>query len=128
MRENRLPLDFHILRHLFATTAMVIWLPSNRKQVQHSTLFIQLENCFQVLYCPFAFLNKIFIKSILCFSLSLQVFLRRQSGKLEFFRNWKNYTGGFGDMNDEFWLGNFLTKNHRVFHNTQDVVIYQGPK
>uniref|UniRef100_A0A669EPF5 Tenascin Cb n=1 Tax=Oreochromis niloticus TaxID=8128 RepID=A0A669EPF5_ORENI len=49
------------------------------------------------------------------------VFLRRQSGKLEFFRNWKNYTGGFGDMNDEFWLGNSLTKNHRVFHNTQDV-------
>ena len=42
----------------------------------------------------------------LCF-FSLQVFLRRQSGKLEFFRNWKNYTAGFGDMNDEFWLGNF---------------------
>lgn len=38
----------------------------------------------------------------------LQVFLRRQSGKLEFFRNWKNYTAGFGDMNDEFWLGRFL--------------------
>lgn len=35
-----------------------------------------------------------------------QVFLRRQSGKLDFFRNWKNYTSGFGDMNDEFWLGN----------------------
>jgi len=34
-----------------------------------------------------------------------QVFLRRQSGRLEFFRNWRNYTGGFGDMNDEFWLG-----------------------
>lgn len=35
----------------------------------------------------------------------LQVFLRRQNGKLEFFRNWKNYTAGFGNMNDEFWLG-----------------------
>lgn len=34
-----------------------------------------------------------------------QVFLRRQSGKLDFFRNWKNYTAGFGDINDEFWLG-----------------------
>uniref|UniRef100_A0A674P506 Tenascin Cb n=1 Tax=Takifugu rubripes TaxID=31033 RepID=A0A674P506_TAKRU len=33
------------------------------------------------------------------------VFLRRQSGKLDFFRNWKNYTAGFGDINDEFWLG-----------------------
>lgn len=35
----------------------------------------------------------------------LQVFLRRQNGKLEFYRNWKNYTAGFGNMNDEFWLG-----------------------
>ncbi|KAG7476826.1 hypothetical protein MATL_G00086960, partial [Megalops atlanticus] len=33
------------------------------------------------------------------------VFLRRQSGKLDFFRNWRNYSAGFGDMNDEFWLG-----------------------
>ncbi|XP_034026895.1 tenascin isoform X1 [Thalassophryne amazonica] len=40
------------------------------------------------------------------------VFLRRQSGKVEFFRNWKNYTGGFGDMNDEFWLG--LTSLHKI--------------
>lgn len=36
-----------------------------------------------------------------------QVFLRRQSGKIEFFRNWKNYTAGFGDLSDEFWLGRF---------------------
>uniref|UniRef100_A0A671VAG2 Tenascin Cb n=1 Tax=Sparus aurata TaxID=8175 RepID=A0A671VAG2_SPAAU len=40
------------------------------------------------------------------------VFLRRQSGKLEFFRNWKNYTAGFGDMNDEFWLG--LSNLHKI--------------
>ncbi|XP_059920202.1 tenascin-like isoform X3 [Gadus macrocephalus] len=40
------------------------------------------------------------------------VFIRRQSGKLEFFRNWKNYTAGFGDMNDEFWLG--LTNLHKI--------------
>ncbi|XP_068616944.1 tenascin isoform X2 [Brachionichthys hirsutus] len=40
------------------------------------------------------------------------VFLRRQSGKLEFFRNWKNYTSGFGDMNDEFWLG--LSNLHKI--------------
>ncbi|XP_062237133.1 tenascin-like [Platichthys flesus] len=40
------------------------------------------------------------------------IFLRRQSGKLEFFRNWKNYTGGFGDMNDEFWLG--LSNLHKI--------------
>ncbi|KAG7234981.1 hypothetical protein INR49_003463, partial [Caranx melampygus] len=42
----------------------------------------------------------------------LQVFLRRQSGRLEFFRNWKNYTAGFGDMNDEFWLG--LSNLHKI--------------
>uniref|UniRef100_A0A8C7WN11 Uncharacterized protein n=1 Tax=Oryzias sinensis TaxID=183150 RepID=A0A8C7WN11_9TELE len=40
------------------------------------------------------------------------VFLRRKSGKVEFFRNWKNYTGGFGDMNDEFWLG--LSNLHKI--------------
>ncbi|KAG7280024.1 hypothetical protein CRUP_013571 [Coryphaenoides rupestris] len=40
------------------------------------------------------------------------VFVRRQSGKLEFFRNWKNYTAGFGDMNDEFWLG--LSNLHKM--------------
>ncbi|KAM4635376.1 tenascin isoform 4-T4 [Polymixia lowei] len=40
------------------------------------------------------------------------VFLRRQNGKLEFFRNWKNYTNGFGNMNDEFWLG--LSNLHKI--------------
>ncbi|XP_036385252.1 tenascin-like [Megalops cyprinoides] len=40
------------------------------------------------------------------------VFLRRQSGKLDFFRNWKNYSAGFGDMNDEFWLG--LGNLHKI--------------
>ncbi|XP_017546739.1 tenascin isoform X1 [Pygocentrus nattereri] len=40
------------------------------------------------------------------------VFVRRQSGKLDFFRNWKNYTAGFGDMNDEFWLG--LSNLHKI--------------
>ncbi|XP_062410002.1 tenascin isoform X2 [Sardina pilchardus] len=40
------------------------------------------------------------------------VFLRRQSGKTEFFRNWRNYTNGFGDMMDEFWLG--LSNLHKL--------------
>lgn len=40
------------------------------------------------------------------------VFLRRQNGKLEFFRNWKNYTAGFGNMNNEFWLG--LSNLHKM--------------
>uniref|UniRef100_A0A3Q2XT80 Tenascin C n=1 Tax=Hippocampus comes TaxID=109280 RepID=A0A3Q2XT80_HIPCM len=40
------------------------------------------------------------------------VFLRRQNGRLEFFRNWKNYTAGFGNINDEFWLG--LGNLHKI--------------
>ncbi|XP_031432979.1 tenascin isoform X2 [Clupea harengus] len=40
------------------------------------------------------------------------VFVRRQSGKTEFFRNWRNYTNGFGDMMDEFWLG--LSNLHKL--------------
>ncbi|XP_051906160.1 tenascin-like isoform X1 [Hippocampus zosterae] len=40
------------------------------------------------------------------------VFLRRQNGRLEFFRNWKNYTAGFGNIKDEFWLG--LGNLHKI--------------
>uniref|UniRef100_A0A3Q3GDE8 Tenascin C n=1 Tax=Labrus bergylta TaxID=56723 RepID=A0A3Q3GDE8_9LABR len=40
------------------------------------------------------------------------VLLRRQNGKLEFYRNWKNYTAGFGNMNNEFWLG--LSNLHKI--------------
>uniref|UniRef100_A0A6Q2YIB9 Zmp:0000000846 n=1 Tax=Esox lucius TaxID=8010 RepID=A0A6Q2YIB9_ESOLU len=40
------------------------------------------------------------------------VLLRRQNGNLEFFRNWKNYTIGFGDMDNEFWLG--LANLHKI--------------
>uniref|UniRef100_A0A673B3T0 Zmp:0000000846 n=1 Tax=Sphaeramia orbicularis TaxID=375764 RepID=A0A673B3T0_9TELE len=40
------------------------------------------------------------------------VALRRQNGKLEFYRNWKNYTAGFGNMKNEFWLG--LANLHKI--------------
>ncbi|XP_056110840.1 tenascin isoform X3 [Rhinichthys klamathensis goyatoka] len=40
------------------------------------------------------------------------VFLRRQSGKVDFYRNWRNYSAGFGDTNDEFWLG--LLNLHKI--------------
>ncbi|RXM99340.1 Tenascin-N [Acipenser ruthenus] len=33
------------------------------------------------------------------------VIQRRNSGKIDFLKRWKNYTQGFGDMNEEFWLG-----------------------
>ncbi|XP_043095564.1 tenascin isoform X3 [Puntigrus tetrazona] len=40
------------------------------------------------------------------------VFLRRQSGKLDFYKNWRNYSAGFGDVSDEFWLG--LSNLHKI--------------
>ena len=34
------------------------------------------------------------------------MFLRRKNGREDFYRNWKAYTAGFGDLKEEFWLGN----------------------
>ncbi|XP_018588508.2 tenascin-like isoform X2 [Scleropages formosus] len=45
------------------------------------------------------------------------VFLRRRNGKVDFYRNWKNYTEGFGDPEDEFWLG--LEKLHKITSSGQ---------
>uniref|UniRef100_A0A8B9LYT0 Zmp:0000000846 n=1 Tax=Astyanax mexicanus TaxID=7994 RepID=A0A8B9LYT0_ASTMX len=57
------------------------------------------------------------------------VFLRRQNGKLDFYRNWKNYTNGFGDKNDEFWLG--LMNLHKITASGQyelRVELRDGPE
>ncbi|OWK59794.1 Tenascin [Lonchura striata] len=32
------------------------------------------------------------------------VFLRRQNGKQDFYKNWNSYVAGFGDPKDEFWI------------------------
>ncbi|XP_017908168.1 PREDICTED: tenascin isoform X1 [Capra hircus] len=33
------------------------------------------------------------------------VFLRRKNGREDFYRNWKAYAAGFGDLKEEFWIG-----------------------
>ena len=37
--------------------------------------------------------------------LPLQVFQRRNTGQLDFFKRWRTYVEGFGDPRKEFWLG-----------------------
>ncbi|XP_076111777.1 ficolin-1-like isoform X1 [Mytilus galloprovincialis] len=34
------------------------------------------------------------------------VFQRRMNGKIDFYRDWKEYKEGFGSLKSEFWLGN----------------------
>lgn len=38
-------------------------------------------------------------------SYKMQVFQRRQDGKVDFYRDWKDYEDGFGNPKKEFWLG-----------------------
>ncbi|KAM6192963.1 tenascin isoform 1-T1 [Sarcoramphus papa] len=40
------------------------------------------------------------------------VFLRRQNGKEDFYKNWKTYVAGFGDPKAEFWIG--LENLHKI--------------
>ncbi|XP_056142954.1 tenascin [Lampris incognitus] len=39
------------------------------------------------------------------------VFQRRMNGKTDFYQTWSNYSAGFGNYSDEFWLGNELLHN-----------------
>ncbi|XP_028282196.1 tenascin isoform X2 [Parambassis ranga] len=39
------------------------------------------------------------------------VFQRRMNGKIDFFRTWSEFAAGFGNLSEEFWLGNELLHN-----------------
>ncbi|XP_076023545.1 tenascin [Genypterus blacodes] len=104
------PKRSRILRTVFTTTGVLYRFPRDCSQVLlngdtttglHTIYLGGDENQAVQVYCDMSSDGGGWI-----------VFLRRQSGKLEFFRNWKNYTAGFGDMNDEFWLG--LSNLHKI--------------
>ena len=44
-------------------------------------------------------------------------FQRRQDGSVDFYRGWNDYKVGFGQLTDEFWLGN--DKIHRLTASRQ---------
>lgn len=53
-----------------------------------------------------------------------QVFQRRMNGKTDFFRSWNDYSKGFGNLSEEFWLGkdDFPITLDTFFHQGLDFV------
>ena len=49
------------------------------------------------------------------------VFQRRMDGSQVFYRNWRDYVHGFGELKGEFWLG--LSKIHRLANSTDPAAL-----
>ncbi|CAG2218091.1 TN [Mytilus edulis] len=45
---------------------------------------------------------------------------KRFNGVTEFYRNWQDYEKGFGDLNEEFWLGDSMTYHNNMPFSTYD--------
>ncbi|CAG2194302.1 unnamed protein product [Mytilus edulis] len=48
------------------------------------------------------------------------VIQKRFNGSTDFYRNWLDYENGFGDLNEEFWLGDSMTFHNNMHFSTYD--------
>ena len=59
------------------------------------------------------------------------VFLRRRNGEVSFDHKWSKYRNGFGDVTEEFWLGNanlFMLTNQMHYQLRVDMWDFQGSR
>lgn len=51
-------------------------------------------------------------------SLFIKILQRRNTGKLDFMKRWRQYMQGFGELTDEFWLGTKNKSTMKVYKYT----------